>query len=712
MKQHPVESLLHPESIALMGATNNPTKMGMLPCLSILQGGFKGRFYPVSRKEEAVLGAQAYPSVTELPETPDLGIIIIPTQYVIDAVAEFGRKGTKNLVIVSSGFREAGDDDLEGKLNQTAEEYGIRFIGPNCLGIINTDISLNTSGISVDNSPGPLGFLSHSGTYVAQTAAYREKHGIRFSKAISLGNGTNVGMTEALEYLGEDRQTKAVALYMEGIGDGKEFIEVARRVSEKKPVIAHYAGGSSVGARSGSSHTGAMAGPDHLYEGIFRQAGIIRVHSIEDLYMHGMALATQPPLRGKRIAVVTNSGGPGTSMANHLSQEGLDVPEFSPGLKKDIRQHIFEYASGSNPVDITFTLDMNILTTKIPELIVDHDEADGFVLHGAFLSGMLKAVYPGLREVMNVPLEALLANFDFNPEEGIAFPWRHGTPLVLSSFFGKEDNYTEAYMEAGIPVFDGPEKAASAMATLWKRKEITERRKSAGYRLPEAEPEATEIIENARSQGRRTLDEYEAKRVLALYRVPVTEEELAVSEEDAVQAAERIGYPLALKACSPDILHKTEKGLVHLNVENENNVRHAFTEIQNGAKENVPVLIQRMLSGKRECVAGMKRFPGFGPAVLFGLGGIYTELINDSTLRVAPFTREDGLEMLNELRTSAMLEEFRGMPAVDRDAMVSLLQSVGFLAHLHPEISEMDLNPIILEGAKPVVADALIVLST
>jgi acetyltransferase len=282
---------------------------------------------------------------------------------------------------------------------------------------------------------------------------------------------------------------------------------------------------------------------------------------------------------------------------------------------------------------------------------------------------------------------------------------------VVSSFFGKEDNYTEAYMNAGIPVFDGPEKAASAMTTLWKRTEITERQNESSIRIPEAAPEATEIIENARSGGRTTLDEYEAKRLLALYGAPVTEEKLAASEDDAIQAAGRIGYPLALKACSPDILHKTEKGLVHLSIKDEENVARAFAAIQKGAEENVPVLVQKMLSGKRECVAGMKRFPGFGPAVLFGLGGIYTELINDSTLRVAPFALEDGMEMLDELRTSAMLGEFRGMPAVDRETMASLLQSVGFLAHLHPEILEMDLNPIILEGSKPVVADALVVLS-
>ncbi len=707
-----LQTLMYPRSIALAGATNNPVKMGMLPCLSILRGGYRGKFFPVSRKEETILGVKAWQTVADLPETPDLGIIIVPTEYVIGLVDEFGKKGTKNLVIVTAGFKESGKDGnlLEVSLKETAAKYGIRFVGPNCLGIINTDIKLNISGMSVDESPGSLGFLSHSGTYVAQTAAYLNKRGIRFSKAISLGNEADIDIVDALEYLGEDEQTRAVALYMEGLSNGERFIEVARKVAEKKPVVAHYSGGSDAGARSSSSHTGAMAGPDHLFDGIFKQAGIIRVHSIEDLYAHGWALATQPPLRGKRIGIITNSGGPGTSVANTCSVAGLEVPLFSNELQQDIRYHLFDHAPSKNPVDVTFTFDMEILGRKIPRHILEHDEADGLIIHGTFTSGFVKAIYHNFKGVMDVPLDVILSQFKSDPSKVVSLPFDENVPVLVSSFFDREDNFTEAYQDNNVPVFDSPEKAAHAMHTLWKRNKIVNRKKLSKIRLPEVSEKAAGIIAEAKKKGHGALDEYKAKQLIASYGIPITEEILAANSTEALAAAEQIGYPVVLKACHFSIQHKTGKGLISLNLKNEEEVKEAFEMIVANAGPDTSVLVQEMITGTRECMAGIIRFEGFGPAVMFGFGGIYTEIINDTTLRLAPLAIEDADEMLEELRLSPMLDEFRGMPRVDRNALAAILQTAGFIAMLHPEISEMDLNPIIFAGERPVVADALIVL--
>ncbi|MDD5713207.1 MAG: CoA-binding protein, partial [Smithellaceae bacterium] len=311
MAENPLHLLLNPRSIATVGAGNNPMKMGTIQALSIVKDGYRGKFYPIHPKDEIVLGHKAYKSAFDLPEAPDLVMLVVPTLQVIPVIEDFGKIGTKRAIIITAGFKEVGPEGRarEEKLNEVAARYGMRFLGPNCMGMLNTEISLNVTVAHLEEKPGLLGLASQSGTYVTQTLAYLRRRGIRFSKAISCGNEANINIIDALEYFGEDEQTKAVILYVEGIRDGRRFIEVAQEVSRRKPILAQYVGGSAAGARAGLSHTGAMAGPDFLYDGIFKQAGVIRMHSIEDLYAHGWTLATQPPLKGKRIAVVTNSGG-------------------------------------------------------------------------------------------------------------------------------------------------------------------------------------------------------------------------------------------------------------------------------------------------------------------------------------------------------------------------------------------------------------------
>jgi len=318
MPENPLVRLLNPSSIAIVGAGNNPVKMGTMHALSILKDGYGGTFYPIHPREETILGRRAYPTVADLPEAPDLAFLVVPAQEVARLLEDFGRKGTPSAIIITAGFGELGEEGrrMQQRLNDISAEYGIRFLGPNCMGIINSEISLNTTVMPYKSPPGSLGFASQSGTYVTQSIPYLGKKGIRFSKAISVGNSANIDITDALEYLGEDEQTKAISLYIEGLRDVPRFIDVARKITPRKPVLAQYVGGSGAGARSSLSHTGSMAAPDHLYEGLFRQAGIIRVHSIEELYHYGNMLAVQPPLRGKRIGVFTNSGGPGSAMAN------------------------------------------------------------------------------------------------------------------------------------------------------------------------------------------------------------------------------------------------------------------------------------------------------------------------------------------------------------------------------------------------------------
>ncbi len=713
MTENPLHLLMKPRSIAIAGANNNPLKMGTMHALSILKDGFQGTLYPIHPREESVMGLKAYSSPLELPEAPDLAFLVVPSDQVLTLMEDFGRRGTRRAVIISAGFKETGAEGraLEDRLREITSQYGIRFVGPNCMGIINSEISLNTTVVTFQQEPGFLGFASQSGTYITQSLPYLVKRGIRFSKAISVGNEANISIIDALEFLAEDEQTRAIALYIEGIRDVPRFLEVARKITPHKPVLAQYVGGSAAGARSGLSHTGALAAPDFLYEGLFRQAGILRVSSVEDLYGHGWALATQPPLRGRRIGVITNSGGPGTAMSDILDNAGMEVPPFSESLREEIKAMIPPHAPSGNPVDITFSMNIEILTRRLPELIMKSGEVDGIVLHGIMFSGYIRVIYPHIKELIgNMPLDELIKNMQKDISGDIRLPWEHSIPMVLSSFLDRDDDYIAGYEDGGVPSFDSPEKTARAMVALNRFREIRERRAYEPALLPQVSAEAGALIRKVLDSGRHTLDEFEAKNLLACYNIPICREELATSEEEAVKFAHLIGYPVVFKGCSPDILHKTGKGLIQLNLKNENEAREAYRALQKSAGGSIPVLVAEMVRGEREFLAGMTRHPGFGPALVFGLGGVFTEALKDTVFRVPPLSREDAREMTGDIRASALLGAFRGMPPANREQLAHLLEQLSFLPLLHPEIAEIDLNPILLRGSDPVVVDALIAL--
>lgn len=714
MNKSPLHQLMNPGSIATVGAGNNPMKMGAIQALSIVKDGFSGKFYPIHPTEKEVFGYKAYSSALDLPEAPDLVMFVLPAPLVIPILDDFGKIGTKRAIVITAGFRETGEEGqrLEEELKETACRHDIRFLGPNCMGIINSEISLNVTVMPLNTPPGSLGMASQSGTYITQTLPYLQNKGIRFSKAVSVGNEADLNIIDALEFLGEDEQTKAIALYIEGLKDAGHFLEVARRITPHKPVVAQYVGGSAAGARAGSSHTGAMAGPDYLYDGLFKQAGIIRVNTIENLYNHTWALATQPPLRGRRIAVLTNSGGPGTAMSHTCNVGGLEVPRFSENLQTKIRALIPPYGASGNPVDLTFHLDAEVLSTKLPELIMSSGEVDGIVMHGLMSSGFMRAVFPHIKDLLGFDDEELFINqFASDLTEPLALTGRYGIPMILSSFFGREDIYTEKYQDHNIPVFDAPEKAARAMLALHQHRLIRQRAPYKPAELPAVSAAAETIIREVLQKGSKTIDEYSSKKILAAYGLPVSAEILADNAEQALCAAAELGYPVVLKGCSAEITHKTGKGLIHLGLTSEDEIRSAFDQVARAAGQEIPVLVAKMIKGEREFMAGMVRQPGFGPCVMFGLGGIFTEALKDSTFRLAPLSGPETIEMFSDIRTGELLGSYRGLPSVDKQALAAIVQAVGSLALLHPEIAEIDLNPVIISGSSPVIVDALIVLN-
>lgn len=707
MSCNPLIRIMNPSSIAIVGASNNFKTMGTIQLFNLLNSGFPGEVFPVHPKEERVLGRKAYASVEELPYPPDLAVLVVPTRLVPEMLEAFGKLGTSHAVIITAGFKETGETGLmlERSIVDIAQTYGIRFLGPNCLGIVNSHLPLNITVAPLMDTRGKLSLASQSGTYVAQTVNFLHKNGIVLNKAISVGNEANIDITDCIEYLGNDESTRAIGLYIEGIRDAGRFLEVARRVSRTKPIIAQYVGGTEAGARSGSSHTGAMAGPDYVYDGLFEQAGIIRVETIEEVFRTGWALATQPPLTGKRIAVLTNSGGPGTGISTTCNANGLEVPEFSETLQNKISRYLPGHASAKNPVDLTFHIDMEALTEKIPRELFASDEIHGVIIHGIMDTGFMELLYPYVKDYFKISREDFLKNAEISMEPLLAMPETYKKPLMISSFFGQEDHCMRVFHEHGIPTFDSPEKTAKAMGALRKHLHIRTRALNDPVRTGHIPDGAKDIISQASS---RAIDEYRSKRLLRAYGIPTTTEELAHSLETAQQHANTIGYPVALKACSPDISHKTESGLVHLNIRDKDALKAAYTSI-NSNGNNLPVLISQMLAGEREFMAGISRHPGFPPCVMFGLGGIFAEALNDFTIRLAPLSLFDAREMIETISARALIGPYRNMQPVDRDSVAGILIALSQIALDFPGIKEIDLNPIIVQQGKPTVADALII---
>jgi acetyltransferase len=707
VRENPVENLMNPSSIAFVGASNNFTTMGTILCMNLLTGGYAGEVLPVHPTESVVLGLKAYPAIEAIPVVPDLGVLVVPTRLVLDMVESFGRLGTRRMVIITAGFRETGDEGgrLEKALVERASRHGIRFLGPNCLGIVNTHSRLNITVGPIRDFDGGLGMVSQSGAYVGQIVSYLHRNGVVLSKAISVGNEADIDLVDCIEYLGDDEGTKAIGMYIEGIRDVDRFLDVASRVSRIKPIVAQYVGGTEAGARSSSSHTGAMAGPAHLYEALFEQSGVIQVDSIEDVYKTGSALANQPPLRGRRVAVLTNSGGPGTSIANTCNRLGLEVPEFSGDLKERISALIPGHASARNPVDLTFHVDMKSLTDEIPRLLFSSDEVDAVIIHGIIETGFLDLLYPGIKKYIDITKEQLFDMMSINLDVLVSMPSTYGKPLLISSFFGREDRCIQTFHAHRIPTFDVPEKTAHAMGAFLRHLMVRNRQAARRLEVEVPPKDAVNIVAGARGRG---LDEFEAKAVLRAYGIPTSREMRVDSLMAAIDAGRAIGFPVALKACSPDIRHKTELGLVRLGIGNEEELEEAFSHMSaNGGVSRF--IVAEMLYGARELMAGVTRHPGFPPCVLFGLGGILAEAVEDISLRFAPLSRQDASEMLDAISAKRVLDAFRGMKPVDRDGLMDMLIALGRLALNFPEIREIDLNPIMVVEGRPCVADALMV---
>ena len=479
MNPHPLEKILAPESVVFLGASRNINTMGTFQLLQLLHGGYEGRIYPVHPTETELFGLKTYPSVADVPEAADTAVMVLPTHIVPDILAECGEKGIRHASIISGGFEEVGGGGpgLQLRIRDVAARYGITFNGPNCIGVINTRGKYNITWFPYPGEPGPVGLASQSGSYTCHTLNHITNLGSGLSKAISLGNEAVLDVVDCLDYFENDPETKSIALYIEGIRRGRAFVETARRVSRTKPITALYVGGTEAGARSGASHTAVLAGDDAVYDGILRQAGVIRARTIEELFDWSWVLAVQPPMPGDNAAIVGNSGGPGTSMADAAERLGLAVPPFPADLQRKILKYLPATASAANPIDLTFTMNMTLLFfDTLPNLLLNRDFIHGMMVYGVFDTDIFVRQAEAAGSLDTSPMKAAAQMGDMFAASFAKMPAKYGKPIVGASFFTRNEYASiRRLQDSGIPFLPTPERAAAALWALRERALILKR---------------------------------------------------------------------------------------------------------------------------------------------------------------------------------------------------------------------------------------------
>lgn len=697
-----LDAFFKPRSVAVIGASADPNKLGYAVLFNLVHGGYldhERKVHPINPKGGQILGQQVYPSVTQVPGPIDLAVIVIPYMVVPGALRTCGEKGIPAAIVISAGFREAGSEGLEREreLVDISRRYNIRLIGPNCLGVIDTTTPINASFSAGMPPSGPMAFMSQSGALGTAILDWAQAGRLGLSQFVSLGNKADVSEIDLLCHWADDPSSRVILSYIEGLPDGQEFIRVARRISKKKPVVAIKSGVTQAGARAVSSHTGSLAGSEQAYQAAFRQAGVLRVTSLEDLFDCARAFGYLPPLKGDRIAIVTNAGGPGILATDAMEHAGLTLARFEPDRIRALEQFLPDAASAANPVDV------------LGDARADRYR---FALETVCADPHVDAVMVILTPQAMTEIEAS-AQAVADVAAGVDIP-------IVGCFMG------EARAEAGasildahhIPNFPYPERVAMVL------KAMSTYRAYRAEPLPEFESfpldrEAIrKTIEQVLADGRVSIGDAEARGILAALGLNMPASELARTAEEAVEIAGRIGYPVVLKVASPDILHKTDVGGVRVGLENAGDVRDAFDLITYRSQRYLPdarlwgCLVQKMIPPGLEVLVGMNRDPQFGPLVTFGLGGIYVETLRDVAFRIAPFSRGEAEEMLGEIRARALLDGVRGKPPVDKAALVDALLRVGQLVVDFPEIAELDINPFVVydQGGGGVAIDMRLVL--
>lgn len=704
-----LESVFNPRAIAIIGASEVPGKAAERRTRSLLGGGFSGTVYPINPKRDTLFGLKAYPDINAIEGAIDLAMVVIPPKFIPAAVAGSIAKGAKGVVIITAGLGESGAEGkaIESEIMQLAHANNTCIIGPNCSGIFSSQQSVNMLGIP-EISKGHVSILAQSGNIIDSLTHYAKTKGGGFSKIISVGNAIGVKLHEYIEYLGADPDTHVIAMYLEGITHGNAFIRAAREVSKIKPIVALKVGATGAGARAAMSHTGSLAGDDIIVETAFRQAGIIRVSNPDELFDIARFLEVCPAAHGSGVAILSEGGGDNSVAADNAERCGLNVPILAEETQNRLRPYLLTGMPASNPIDYGGTAEENpqMISECCKVCMQDPD------IHGVMITGF----YGGFRDII---ASHVAEREEETARQLAALVKTYQKPLVINTSYANAPYATlDILKENNIPVFDGPERAMLCMAALMHF--YSQQKKIKTAKTPRAdvavEPIAAQIIESAQQQGRTNLLEPEAMRLLEAYDLPVHPGRLASNVGSAIKAAQKIGFPVVLKVVSQDIVHKSDAGGVKVNLTDAAQVRQAYEAIMANAlnvteRDRIQgVLVTAMAAKGQECIVGMTKEPVFGPVMMFGLGGIFVEVLKDVAFRVAPVTRDEIADMVTEIKGFKILTGVRGESPKDVEAITTVIQKLAYVALAHPEIKEIDLNPVIVHENGISLVDSRIII--
>jgi acetyltransferase len=694
------EKLLTPASIAVVGASANPDKVGYAVLNNIITGGYKGGIYPVNPKADEILGKKCFKTLSEIPGEIDCVVIVVKRDQVVPIMAECAEKSIKAVIIITAGFAETGEEGkrLQREISQIARQADMTVLGPNCLGIINPFFRLNASFGQPMGEPGPVAFISQSGALITAIQDIAASSRIGFSLLVSMGNKAALDEVQLFENLRYNKSTKVIAAYLEDISRGQDFMRVAERVGKQKPIVILKAGRTQAGARAASSHTGSLAGADAAYDSAFERTGVIRADSIEHLFDVSIALAYQPLPAGDRIAIVTNAGGPGIMMTDALEMAGLTVAKLDDDTVAKLSTLLPDAAAVRNPVDVL-------------------GDANG-QRYGSAIDIMLAS---GSIDGLVVILTPQKMTDDVGTAQEIVRVSKQYNKPVLTCFMGADtvSKGVAILRENKVPQYPIPERTAKTMQEMVEYARYKVRQFRMVERFAVNRNPVIKLLRSYRYRKAYEIGEFDAKAIMKAYNFDVPKGVLATTAAEAVRFASEAGFPLAMKISSPDILHKSDVGGVRIGLSNVAAVEDAFELMMLRIKRKMPnadirgVLLEKMALGGKEVILGMKRDPQFGPMLMFGLGGIFVEVLKDVTFSLAPVTAEECRTMIESVKTFRLLKGVRGEKPVDIDAIVLNLQRLSQLVMDFPEIEEVDINPLKAgqEGDGAVVVDARIILA-
>ncbi len=693
-----LESLLYPQTVAVIGASRNPEKVGYAFMHNLTRGGFPGTIVPINLEAPEILGVKCYKSLEEYGGPIDLSIIVVAHRHVKQAVQDSIRAGAKTIVVITAGFKEVGAKgaEAEQELVELCRAAGVRLMGPNCLGVLNTHHRMNATFAPTVPPPGHISVISQSGALCVAILDWAASQKLGLGKVISFGNKADLNEVDFLQALAADTETKVVAGYLESIKEGDKFLRVAQEAASVKPVVILKVGITQAGAKAASSHTGSLAGTDIAYGAAFKRAGVIRAENFEALFDYALAFATQPLPAGNRLAVITNAGGPGIMAADAAESLGFKLNPPNATVVAKLKSFLPPAAALGNPVDVIGDAEPERYVRTL-ELIQEDETIDA----------ILVVATP---QNMTRPLELA---------ERLAQTHNRQKPLLTAFMGGEEVAAAKArLMELGIPNYPAPDRAVAALKAMvdyaaWRRRPAR-----VVTRFPVNRRRVERVLQWHYRSGVQQVGEVEAKEILRAYEFNILDGALARTAEEAVEVAQRIGYPVVLKISSPDIIHKSDFGGVRINLASAEQVRDAFDLMMLRVQRRAPnalirgAYVEKMGNKGREVILGMTRDPQFGPMLMFGLGGIFVEVMKDVTFHLAPITQDEAMQMLMGTRSYALLKGARGQAPVDLLAIANALQRISQLATDYPQIKELDINPFIVGevGTEPYVADARMTL--